>query len=277
MRLSIDHATVCAAALEPLQQAFATAGLATDYGGPHGNSVTHMALLGFEDGSYLELIAPLQPGRVDGSPWGKLMLADTGAGAWAVGTADIQDEVARLRAQGIEAHKPEAGSRRRPNGRVLEWETASAGPGATLPFMIQDRTPREWRVQLSLSMQGAGLSGIGGVVLGVKDLAATTALFRRAYAWDAPLLEDHAEFNATIAHFSGTPVMLAASPDKDSWLAERLRNLGEIPAAFLLATSEMTSAAQRFPLWESGHWFGRAMAWFQPNKLHGIRLGVVQK
>lgn len=66
MQLKVDHASVCGPDLEPMRQAFASVGLVTDYGGPHA-SVTHMALLGFEDGSYLELIAPQKPGVVEGS------------------------------------------------------------------------------------------------------------------------------------------------------------------------------------------------------------------
>src|SRR5262249_30450051 len=65
-------------------RAFAEVGLKTDYGGPPANGVIHMALLGFEDGSYLELIAPQKPGAVEGSDWAKFMAANAGACAWAV-------------------------------------------------------------------------------------------------------------------------------------------------------------------------------------------------
>jgi Glyoxalase-like domain len=171
MKINVDHVTLCGSELPVMRQALADVGLATDYGGPHANGVTHMALLGFEDGSYLELIAPLRPGRAEGSPWRNLMLGDAGPGAWAVGTPDIQAEVRRLTSLGIETAGPEPGSRRRPDEKLLEWQTASAGPGtpgAMLPFMIQDHTPREWRVQTTASMKGSGLSGIATVVLGVR-------------------------------------------------------------------------------------------------------------
>jgi hypothetical protein len=51
-----------------------------------------MALVGFEDGSYLELIAPQRAGAVEGSDWAKLMAANAGACAWAVAVADIKSE-----------------------------------------------------------------------------------------------------------------------------------------------------------------------------------------
>src|SRR5262249_23926741 len=74
--LKLDPVTVCRAALEAMRTAFASAGLASDYGGPHANDVTHMALIGFEDGSYLELIAPQKPGVVAGADWAKFMEGD---------------------------------------------------------------------------------------------------------------------------------------------------------------------------------------------------------
>jgi hypothetical protein len=279
MQITIDHATVCGPKLASLQKALAEAGLATDYGGPHTNGATHMALLGFEDGSYLELIAPIEPDRVEASPWGKLMLTNAGAGAWAVGTTDIQGEVARLKLLKIDAAGPEAGSRKRTDGKLLEWETASAGPGtmgSLLPFMIQDHTPREWRVQRSASTKGSGLTGIAAVVLAVKNIDAAAALFRQAYGWDAAPVEDHTEFGAKVAHFPGTPVMLASPLRQDSWLAARLAKFGEIPAAFLLRTDNLERAAQRFHLPATENWFGRTLAWFDPDKLQGINLGLAQ-
>ena len=53
--LKIDHVTIAGPELAPMERAFAGVGLVTDYGGPHSNGVTHMAWLGFNDGSYNEL------------------------------------------------------------------------------------------------------------------------------------------------------------------------------------------------------------------------------
>jgi hypothetical protein len=293
MPLKVDHATLCVRELAPLQQAFAAAGLPTVYGGPHANGLTHMALLGFPDGSYLELIAPFPAGSLEASPrgeeardgeargtgaWGALMLADAGPGAWAVGAEDIQAEVRRLKALGIEATGPEAGKRRRPDGKLLEWQTASLGPGppgAILPFLIQDLTPRAWRVQPSPAALAAGFTGIAAVVLGVHRIESASAMFRRAYAWDAPLLEEHSGFGARTAHFSGTPVILSSPLPEDSWLASRLAKFGEIPAAFLLHSANLDQSRERFRLSSVQNWFGHGVAWFNPDQLCGIRMGVI--
>jgi hypothetical protein len=278
MQIKVDHASVCGPELEPMRQAFASNGLATDYGGPHAK-VTQMALLGFEDGSYLELIAPQKPGVVEGSSWAKFMAGDAGPCAWAVGSADIKADVARLKERGVETSGPEPGSRKRPDGRVLEWETASAGPGghgAMLPFIIQDHTPRSLRVQPSSSLKDSGLSGIEVVVLGVKDLQAASELFRRAYGWAAPAVEEHKEFGAKLAYFAGTPVMLAAPLEERSWLAKRLEQFGESPVAYLLGIRDFSSATKQFQLSGEVQWFGRKVTWFDREKLHGVRLGALK-
>ncbi|MBZ5599682.1 MAG: VOC family protein [Acidobacteriia bacterium] len=277
MLLKVDHATVCSSELDPMRQAFASVGPVTDYGGPHA-SVTHMALLGFEDGSYLELIAPQRPGVTAGSNWAKFMAGDAGACAWAVGSQEISADVERLKKAGVGADGPFAGSRKKPDGTLIEWETAGVGtgtPGATLPFMIQDKTPRNLRVQPSASVKGSGLTGISIVVLGVKDLDAAVALFRKAYGWPAPSIEEHNEFGAKMAYFSGTPVVLATPFNKDSWLTRRLQDFGESPVAYLLGTTDLGAATKRYSLIAQTQWFGKKLAWFDARKLKGVRLAVI--
>ena len=61
----IDHITVAGPDLEELRAQLVEAGFPTEYGGVHDNRITHMALAGFDDGSYLEIVAPLaDDGRV---------------------------------------------------------------------------------------------------------------------------------------------------------------------------------------------------------------------
>jgi hypothetical protein len=162
---------------------------------------------------------------------------------------------------------------------MLEWQTASAGPGAAgslLPFIIQDLTPRQWRIEASAALQGSGITGVAAVILGVHDLESATRLFQRAFEFPAPRYEDHPEFGVRLAHFTGTPVILASSWDRNSWLERRLAAFGEIPAAFLLRTANLEACAARFPLAGVAEWFGHRLAWFDPEKLRGIRVGVLQ-
>ena len=275
--LKLDHATICGSDLGSLRHAFADAGLPTDYGGPHANGLTHMAQLGFPDGSYLELIAPLKPGLTEGAHWSGMMAENAGCCAWAVTVPDIRAETARLNAIKIEPPGPFPGSRKRPDGKVLQWEIAPVGPGepgALLPFMIQDHTPRDWRAPMPASLNDLRLSGVAAVVLGVKNLSAAGEMIRRAYGWGAPAVEEHEDFGR-VAYFGGTPVILAAPLQADSWLAKRLQKFGERPAAFLLGATNLGDAAQRFKLCPFGKWFGREMAWFEVEDLSNLKLGVI--
>jgi hypothetical protein len=281
MNLQLDHATICGSDLEAMRPAFRDVGLITTYGGPHANGITQMDLLAFQDGSYLELIAPiaglhLASGMMSG--WAKLMEGDAGAGAWAVRSSDIQAETARLSAAGIEVRGPEEGSRKRPDGAVLEWETAMVGPrpaGSVLPFVIQDKTPRTLRVSAPAASSGDAFSGVALVLIGVRDLETSVALFRTAYNWGAPLLEVRQDPAMRTAFFPGTPVMLATASDERSWVRERIARFGECPLAFLLATPDLGVAKNRHPLGRADPWFGRNLAWFDESQLRGIKLGVI--
>src|SRR5215472_1035981 len=177
--LEIDHVTIAGRNLQAMERSFANLGLTTDYGGPHA-AITHMALLGFDDGSYVELISSQDP--VDKSPqlathaWGRFISGDGGPCAWAIRADDVAGECARVSALGIQVNGPVHGSRNRPDGALVEWDSAvlgQGGPGAMLPFIIKDRTPRALRVRPSASVTGKDeeggfrpdrLSGVAAVV-----------------------------------------------------------------------------------------------------------------
>jgi len=279
--LKVDHATICGSNLDALRAAFTSLGLAPDYGGPHGNGVTQMALIGFDDGSYLELIAPVKandPKLEAGSDWGKFILGNAGPCAWAVGSSDLSGDVEQLKKAGIKIDGPGNGSRKKPDGTTIEWQTAKVGDGpagSVFPFMIQDKTPRQLRVRPSASVKGGPLSGIAIVVIGVKDLDAAIASFRKAYGLAAPKIEDHKDFGAKVAHFEGTPVMLAAPFDSSSWLADRLAKFGESPVAYLLSTPAFELSAKRYSLGSDTTWFGKRMGWIEAKDSKGAKLGVV--
>lgn len=282
MRFQMDHVTVCGSNLEAMRRAFRDVGLSTTYGGPHANGVTHMDLLAFEDGSYLELIAPRGAQRgASGmmSGWARLMEGNAGAGAWAVRSPDIHAEARRLRDRGIEVRGPEAGGRKRPDGSALEWETAVVGPGAAgsvLPFVIEGKTPRGLRVPEASSSMGNLISGVAVVVLGVRDLETSVGLFRRAYELEEPRVEAREDLGMTIAFFPGTPVLLAGAWRDRCRLADRIGRFGECPAAFLLGTRDLDGATDRYRLGNPDVWFGRRLAWFDESRLRGTKLGVIE-
>jgi len=278
MNLSIDHVTICGSNLERMRADFAAVGLRTMYGGRHANGITHMDLLTFPDGSYIELIAPYTSLAGAGgmmSGWAKLMEGDAGCGAWAARSRDIQAETSRLRSAGVEARGPEAGGRQRADGTKLEWETAIVGPGSAgsvLPFLIEDKTPRDLRVPSPDGM--SFIDGVGAVLIGVRDLESATTLFRRAFDLPNATIEEHPDFGATLVRFVNRPVMLASPTNTNSWLADRLQKFGECPAAFLLKTSSATTDLLISA--KSMHWFRTEVAFFDPQRLHGARIGLIR-
>jgi hypothetical protein len=279
-RLSIDHVTVCGPDLDAMRQAFAAVGLRADYGGLHASGGTHMALLGFDDGSYLELIAPVEPNQPlpDRAPWPKEIAGNAGPCGWAINVRQIESEVERLRRRGLEASTPVPGGRMTLERVSLEWETAALAHGEDrrLPFLIEDHTPRHLRAPRSASVAGTELSGVAVVVLGVRDLKASAALFQRAFGWPAPMVQTEPALEATVAWFPGTPVMLAAPRNETSWLAERLQRFGEIPAAFLIGTRDFSASQGRFHLVNAATVAGRKLGWFDSGQLGGARLGIVE-
>ncbi|MGA9644172.1 MAG: VOC family protein [Terriglobales bacterium] len=273
--LELDHTSICGANLDPLRQALTDVGLTPDFGGPHGNGVTHMAAVGFEDGTYLELIAPVKPGVTTGSEWSKFMGEDAVTCAWAVGTNVLLQEVDRLKKAGIAVTEPTRGSRKRPDGMSVEWmrdDVGSGTPGSVLPFLIEDQTPRAWRVQTSASAQGAPVSGVENVVIGVSNLDSAIALFRKAYGWSEPITESQKDWGK-MAYFPGEPVILVAP--NGGWVSDHVAKFGESPVAILLAARDFPAAVKKYKLSGSKTWFGQKVAWFDAGKLKGVRLGVI--
>ncbi len=235
----IDHVTVAGKSVEAMRKALEAAGIPSEYGGPHSNHATEMALASFPDGSYLELIAiqpKADPAALAAHYWYKFMEADAGPCAWAIRPADLLDEVERLRKTGIAVSDPRRAGRRRPDGVQLDWETAQVGPtnGGFFPFMIHDFTPRENRSFPSSKPTSDKWAGIVAVVIGVRDLDAAIARYQQAYGLAEPERQDNPAFGAKLASFAGTPVVLATPLSSHSWLNARLDQFGEAPCAFVL-------------------------------------------
>jgi hypothetical protein len=266
-QLHIDHVTVAGRDVKAMTEALRKAtGITAEYGGPHSNHATEMALASFPDGSYLELIA-IQP-KADPTAfaahyWHKFMEADAGPCAWAIRPADLSAEVERLRKSGVSVTDPRRAGRKRPDGVDLDWETAQVGPtnGGFFPFLIHDFTPRDNRAFPSGQPTTTKWTGVVRVVIGVHDLDAAVARYQRAYALPSSERREDALLEAKLAWFPGTPLVLAAPLTKDSWLRDRLEQYGEAPCAFILG-SQQNSRFDR-------------VSWFDPAQL-GWHLGVEQ-
>jgi hypothetical protein len=276
--LNVDHAAICGYELKSLQDAFAAVKLTAPYGGAHATGGTHNALLGFDDGSYIELIALQRPGTGEGPRWNGLSSGISRACFWAIHSDNLDTDVKKLRAAKIEISDSVANGRTKPDGAVLKWKAAAVPDdkgGDILPFMIEDVTPHSARIQPSPSVKGSELTGIKRIVIGVQHLDTAIALFRQAYELPAPETADSKELGAHLAWFAGTPVILAAPTGGNSWLAAHLKEFSQAPVALLLGTKDLKKSAQRAPLIETTTWFNKKVAWFPPEKLEGVKLGVI--
>jgi len=266
--LTVDHVSVAGTNLKQMQARLAALGIPSEYGGPHSNHATQMALTSFPDGSYLELIALQdQPDAkaVAAHYWSKQIEGNAGPAAWAVRAKNMGAEVERLRAAGIVVSAPVRSGRARPDGTQLAWEAARVGQepnGTFFPFLIRDFTPREARAFPEGKPATRNFAGIRYVVIAVHDLKASSGRFRQAYALPAPVELEDAKFGARMAVFAGTPVILAEPFNAQSWIASRMERFGEGPCAFVLGKFEKSTAKLSWA----------AITWYDSAKL-GWHLG----
>lgn len=271
---TVDHVTVAGAKLQDLQAGLASVGIHSDYGGPHSNHATEMAIISFPDGSYLELIAvqaDADPKMVAAHSWSKFLATNGEPCAWAARTKDVIAAAKALKQAGIAVGEPEKSGRQRPDGVRLDWQTLQVGEGrgSLFPFLIQDLTPREKRVFLRGKPSAPDFTGVTKIVIAVKDLDAAVDRYHQAYGIPRPLKQVDQQFGAHIALLSGTPVVLAAPLSSSSWLGARLEQFGEGPCAFVLGARK----AGRYAVQSKTRWFGRDISWFDTSKL-GWRLGM---
>ncbi len=121
----IDHVIVGVADLDAgIKEFERMTGARPEIGGVHPGRGTRNALLSLGDGTYLELYAP-DPAQMGNSPDVAELKSLHGLKplGWAVFPQDPDAIRAAMKRRGLSLSSPEAGSRRRPDGQMLEWET----------------------------------------------------------------------------------------------------------------------------------------------------------
>jgi hypothetical protein len=117
-------------------------GVRAAFGGIHPGRGTENALLSFGPGHYLEIIAPdpQQAGSGDRRAKALRNLSEPKLVGWAAHLpGGIANYAAKLKQAGIAAEGPVSGSRTRPDGKTLQWETLTLNDDASglLPFFIE--------------------------------------------------------------------------------------------------------------------------------------------
>ncbi|WP_439026529.1 VOC family protein [Haloarchaeobius sp. DT45] len=273
MDMRIDHVATAWTDRDAGEAACRAVGLPTQYGGEHADGTTDMSIVGFPDGSYLELIT--NTGEATPSRWPEFIAGDAGPCAWCIESDDIRESLRRGLDTGLPVAGPDRDGRERPDGLHVEWETAILGDslGATLPFLIEDRTPRRYRVTTHPELVDGPLRGISEVVVLTKDAVALAQAFDRTFRVPQPETVEATDFGGTLHRFAGASVALA-EPEGNR-LGGRLAEFGSAPCAVLVETDDLERATDEFSLCDPVRWGDDSVAWFDHPRLRR-RLGVVE-
>jgi hypothetical protein len=221
VRFRFDHAVVVVESLPEAVRGFADAGFTVSPGGRHDALPTENALVAFADGAYIELLAPLDPDTraelraLRATPqWeshlhGASAIArrflprlagDAGVGDVCLAGQRLARFAAECRQRETIVTGPVPMRRERANGEALAWDLLLPADDF-VPFLIEDRTPREWRVPGALEAiaHQNGATGISDVF--VQAEAPVPAALRLADLFEAQL--EARPDGRTLAGFAG--------------------------------------------------------------------------
>ena len=116
-------------------------GVRAAFGGVHPGRGTQNALLSLGKNHYLEIIAP-DPAQVDSNnPLALALrkLPEPRLVGWAAHPGELRSFAKKLKEAGIAFEGPTTGSRKRPDGRLLQWQTLALKDNGSglLPFFIE--------------------------------------------------------------------------------------------------------------------------------------------
>jgi glyoxalase-like protein len=120
-------------------------GVKAAFGGVHPGRGTQNALLSLGERHYLEIIAPDPKQAGTAGPQSSVErlglrgLKEPKLVTWAVHPGSAAELAEKLKKAGIVADGPTPGSRKRPDGRLLQWQTVNLAEdaGGLLPFFIE--------------------------------------------------------------------------------------------------------------------------------------------
>ncbi len=141
-------------------------------GGEHADGLTRNALVPFADGTYLELVAFVDPTDERDNVWGwRSFLESGGLVDYCVASDDLAADARRLGQSGFGIEGPTEGGRRLPDGAEIRWKSARfRQEGRVLPFLIEDETPRASRVPTGPATEHPnGVTGISRLMISARD------------------------------------------------------------------------------------------------------------
>lgn len=177
MPARLDHLVILVGDLERAVGDYGLLGFRVTLGGEHADGLTQNALIPFKDGTYLELVAFVDPEDKRDNVWGwRGFLPREGLVDYCVAPDGLREGVERLRGFGLAVDDLGEGGRRLPDGQEIRWRSASITQrGRTLPFLIEDLTPRRMRVPGGPAADHPnGASGVARLEVYAPDAPETT-------------------------------------------------------------------------------------------------------
>jgi hypothetical protein len=274
--IRFDHILYAGRDLSRLELIFESMGLPADYGGIHRNQVTHNAIVGFADGSYAELLA-LYDAEAASPRRNAYLRLNVGPCGWALQIDDAARAANRFRERGLAVEGPVSLGREQLDGTRTEWNLVYLGtdePGAVLPFLIEDVTPRSTRIEPTAGVADTELVGIDRIIVGVDDSTEAVSTFKQAFEIREPVHEQSDVLDVAVTSFPGTPLSIATA--ESEWLAERTRQFGNLVCAFLVGTTNFDASVERCGVVTTEMWGDRRVGWLQTVDDVGGRVGVVE-
>jgi catechol 2,3-dioxygenase-like lactoylglutathione lyase family enzyme len=264
---ALDHVVIAVSDLEAAMADYRALGFTVVVGGSHPGRTSHNALVVFEDGSYLELIAWKSPNPAE--RW-CVEHAKHGDGLmdFALLPDDTAAAIAAASARGLHLNGPIDGGRKRPDGAELKWRTGRQET-FDLPFLCGDVTPRALRVpEGEVRRHPNGVTGIATVAVAVRDLDESIARYRALLggenAAEAACTVAAAALRTAVVRVGATDIVLA-SPEGGSGetafgkrVGDRLAARGEGPVSMTLRLSPGASSIA-----------------FEPGRTHRVPMDTV--
>jgi catechol 2,3-dioxygenase-like lactoylglutathione lyase family enzyme len=250
--MRFDHAVILVPDLERAVAAFEAHGFTVTAGGVHAGGATHNALIAFQDGSYVELLAFTRKLLAKSFP----VLRSIGLGGFFASGRDQMEErfrsralrrsglidfallptsmeadLVRARREGLKIEGPISGGRARADAEPISWLLALPEP-PELPFFCYDVTDREERVPGGEATEHPnGVIGITCVTVAVERLETSSARYRALLGVEpeSSTPEGMGVARGRSFRIGGVEVMLATTEDSSHAVWKHLRDRGEGP------------------------------------------------
>lgn len=179
MALTLDHVILAVDDLDAASATMRAEGFTVIPGGVHKDGVTHNALIVFEDGSYIELIALVDKAAPNDTGFGPQLANGEGWVGYGLHSDNLKKDLQAVRARGVPVAEATTGGRVLPSGSEIKWQSAAL-PDVFTPFYIQDETPRSLRVPDTKPVvtHRNGVTGVIGLVFVVASLEDAITRYR---------------------------------------------------------------------------------------------------